>query len=199
MRLHAAATKRTNRFTAKSLRQAILRASLRARTAVGATVAAADAAAGHRNVLARPAVGAEPIAGNSDRRHEIVDRLERERRQIELLADKLDHAPVLSAFMVDILRNVGALAFMTADIAAGDKIVLVLRAREIDEPAGIEKRRTGDTHVHFAAAVFVEPFRLAEAGAENQDGTVVFPLDDPVVGRLQFGAFDRHGREDRIG
>ena len=149
-----------------------------------AALAAVGAAAGHRNVLSRPAVGAKPFPRNADRRHEVIDRLERERRQIELLADKLDHSLVLCAFVIGVFRNVRALAFVPAYVAAGDEVVFVLRARKIDEPARVQKRRTGDTHVHFAAAVPVEPLRLlAELGAAH----------DRVVAEHQLALADQTG------
>ena len=39
------------------------------------------AGAGHRDVLARPAIGAELVLGETDRLHEVVDRLECKRRK----------------------------------------------------------------------------------------------------------------------
>ena len=49
---------------------------------------------------------------------------------------------------------------MPANVAASDKVVLVLRAREVDEAAGIEERRARDADVHFLAPLLVEAVGL---------------------------------------
>ena len=52
---------------------------------------------------------------------------------------------------------------------------------------------------HNAVQSLVEPLRFAEAGTENEDGTVIFTLDDPVISGQKFGGLYRHGGESRIG
>ena len=106
-----------------------------------------------RNVLSRPAVGAEPVLRKAYRRHEVVHRLEGEGSQVELLADVLHHAAVVLAGRVDVLRDVGFLALAFADVAPGYEIVLVLGAGEVYEVAWEQERRAGDAHVHLAASL----------------------------------------------
>ena len=141
--------------------------------------ATVGAGAGHRDVFAGPAVGAEHVAREPDCGDEVVDRLERERREVQLLADVLDHPLVGLAVRIDVLRDIRALALLAADVAAGDEVVLVLRAREVDEAAGIEKRGTRDADVRLLAALAVEAVRLlAELGAADDR---VVAEDEPAV------------------
>ena len=132
------------------------------------------AGARHRDVLARPAVGAEHVARKADCGDEVVHGLEREGREVQLLADVLDHPLVVRTVRVDVLCDVRALAFLAADIAAGNEIVLVLRTREVDEPAGIEERRTRDADVRLLTPLAVEPVRLL-AELRAADDRVVTP------------------------
>ena len=82
------------------------------------------ARAGHRDVLARPAVGAETVAREPDRGNEIVDSLKRKRGKIQLLADELYHALVGLAVGIDVLRDVGVLPLVPANVAASNEVIL---------------------------------------------------------------------------
>ena len=82
------------------------------------TVAAnMGAIAGDGMILARPAIGAEHVLGQTDRLHEIVNALERKRREVELLADVLDHRGVLRRIGIRILLQVlRRLALVAANV-----------------------------------------------------------------------------------
>ena len=82
------------------------------------------AGARHRDVLARPAVGAETVTREPDRGDEIVDSLKRKRGKVQLFANELDHALVGLAVRIDVLRYVGVLPLVPANVAASERRVI---------------------------------------------------------------------------
>ena len=84
-------------------------------TGMGTSRTAVRTRARHRRILTRPAIGAEPILGKSDRLDEIIYRLELERGQIKFFADVVNHPRIGRAIRIDVFRDIRALAFMAAD------------------------------------------------------------------------------------
>ena len=84
-------------------------------------------------VLTAPAVSAELFGRETDGMDQVVDALERERRQVQVLADVFDHSLVGFAIRVGVLRDIGVLAFLFANVAARDEVVDALGTREVDE------------------------------------------------------------------
>ena len=156
--------------------------------ALAAFAGAVVAVAGFRVVLAGPAEGAELFGRETDGVNQVVDTLERKGREVQLLADVFHHALVGIAIGVGVFFQARMFAFLVADVAAGNQVVFVLAAGEVDELAGEHERRAGDTHVGFFTAQGVELLGLlAELGA----------TDDGVVAEYQTAVLDepRNGDE----
>ena len=123
-------------------------------------------------VLAAPAVGAELVGGETDSVNQVVDALERKRRQVELLADVFHHSFVGFAIRIGVLVQIGIFAFLVADVTTGNQVVLVLAAGEVNELAGKNQWRASDTHVGFFTAQGIELLRLLTELCTAHDGVV---------------------------
>ena len=135
---------------------------------MGAAMASLRTTSGHRDILTRPTISANFLTRQTNCGDQIVDRLEREGGQVQLRTNKLNHTLVRRAIRVDITRHIDILAFMAANITARNEVVFITRPREIDETTRIKKRRTGNPHVHFAAAFLIQAVSLlAELRAAN--------------------------------
>ena len=88
-------------------------------------------------VLAAPAVSAELLGREPDGVYQVVDALERKSRQVQVLADVFHHSLVGFAIRVGVLRDIGILAILFADVATRNEVELALGTREVDELARI--------------------------------------------------------------
>ena len=113
-----------------------------------------------RNILSCPTIRAQTIFRQADGLNKIINRLKRKRSEIKLAAHVIDHAAICLASGICILRNIGVLAFVAANVAARDEIVFAARTRKIYEMARIKQRRTSNAHMRLTTAFGIQAVGL---------------------------------------
>ena len=121
-----------------------------------------------------PAVGAQLLLGQADGRHQVVQPLVLERRQVQPAADAVRPWPGISsepawAYSVQILV---VLAFELLDGLAAGQVQCRNASGEIEELAAVDQRRAGRAHVDLSGAAVEQPLDgVLELGAAH-DGVL---------------------------
>ena len=76
-------------------------------------------------VLASPAVSAKVFFREADSLDQVVNALERKRREVQLLADVFDHVLVRLAIRIGVLVEIGVFTFLVANVTARDEVVFI--------------------------------------------------------------------------
>ena len=105
-----------------------------------------------RNILSCPTIRAQTIFRQSDGLNKIINRLKRKRSEIKLAPHVINHAAICLASGICILRDIGVLAFVAANVATRDEIVFAARTRKIYEMARIKQRWTSNAHMRLTSA-----------------------------------------------